>query len=777
MMHNIIQNPRNSFKKKFLLTENSNLMKKKKLEILATNEDLTYNKISTRLNDFPNNYGETEDIINPKWKKLDNINSNKKQSLIVSNFNNFKTATPKRNFIKERNNFSKIKDDNSFYNKTGNFFGLPQKESFRRINTSIINKNRDSSNRTSYGHRFNKNYNLFNTEGNGYISDINIRKSIRKRNFDNYIRTKELINLNNILKEQNRDLRQDLRQMKLKFKEMLKYQNDLENNNRELLYDNNNMLMEMRQLENELDNYKNISLNELETKSNKIKKLNEEIIRMKNMLAIKNDKKINNLAYNNNQYRSQLNYNNNDYYSSEEIKDLDINEENEYENNKYNNNNKLLKKINELFNQINILQNEKKNLMLARQKKEQLLNQKINNLIQERKKYIDIISNLKKELKNSNKNNLNANENETKQLQEKIILLQNENNSLKEKIIIIDKNLKEIIIERNNLIKENRDLKKIQTSLSLKLNTSYNNFVEESKQLISQINEKDKQLDFYKLHLNNPQNNDQISQENNNLKQKIIELQNMNKTLKEANIRLEKENLKISSKMENHASIGAEEKKINSENDEFNNKIIKENNERENQLAKENAKLKEDIQLIKIWQDEGLINTLENLKDELKDKDKQIQKLIEDNKNLRNSISKQNLNYINNFNSNNEDEEEKEIELINNPFRPSMNSQGLNDADKIKLYKERIKEFRQINESDKMQIQELKKDIKNLLIKINYCSTFGGQLKDINEFFYLLNQILISCKPQKKEQKDALEKILSIKNNFHSLNNNNYNFN
>ena len=444
---------------------------------------------------------------------------------------------------------------------------------------------------------------------------------------------------------------------------------------------------------------------------------------------------------------------------------------------KYNNNNKLLKKINELFNQINILQNEKKNLMLARQKKEQLLNQKINNLIQERKKYIDIISNLKKELKNSNKNNLNANENETKQLQEKIILLQNENNSLKEKIIIIDKNLKEIIIERNNLIKENRDLKKIQTSLSLKLNTSYNNFVEESKQLISQINEKDKQLDFYKLHLNNPQNNDQISQENNNLKQKIIELQNMNKTLKEANIRLEKENLKISSKMENHASIGAEEKKINSENDEFNNKIIKENNERENQLAKENAKLKEDIQLIKIWQDEGLINTLENLKDELKDKDKQIQKLIEDNKNLRNSISKQNLNYINNFNNNNEDEEEKEIELINNPFRPSMNSQGLNDADKIKLYKERIKEFRQINESDKMQIQELKKDIKNLSIKINYCSTFGGQLKDINEFFYLLNQILISCKPQKKEQKDALEKILSIKNNFHSLNNNNYNFN
>ena len=34
-----------------------------------------------------------------------------------------------------------------------------------------------------------------------------------------------------------------------------------------------------------------------------------------------------------------------------------------------------------------------------------------------------------------------------------------------------------------------------------------------------------------------------------------------------------------------------------------------------------------------------------------------------------------------------------------------MNSQGLTDADKIKLYKERLKELELTNESDKKQIQ------------------------------------------------------------------------
>ena len=134
-----------------------------------------------------------------------------------------------------------------------------------------------------------------------------------------------------------------------------------------------------------------------------------------------------------------------------------------------------------------------------------------------------------------------------------------------------------------------------------------------------------------------------------------------------------------------------------------------------------------------------------------------------------------NINYISNFNSSNNEGEEKEIELNNNnnineynPFRPTMNSQGLNDVDKIKLYKERIKEFKLINESDEKQIKTLKEDIKIMQSRIKYLETFGGQIQGTNEFIYLLNQVLINCKPQRKEEKDALEKIINVLNNFQS---------
>ena len=125
-------------------------------------------------------------------------------------------------------------------------------------------------------------------------------------------------------------------------------------------------------------------------------------------------------------------------------------------------------------------------------------------------------------------------------------------------------------------------------------------------------------------------------------------------------------------------------------------------------------------------------------------------------------------NYIND-----DEEEEKEIDINNiknemNPFRPTMNSQGLTDDDKIKLYKERIKELEQTNDSDKIQIQTLKEDIKSMKSKIKNMETFGGQIKDMNEFIYLLNQVLINCKPKKKEQKDALNKIIGILNKYQS---------
>ena len=194
--------------------------------------------------------------------------------------------------------------------------------------------------------------------------------------------------------------------------------------------------------------------------------------------------------------------------------------------------------------------------------------------------------------------------------------------------------------------------------------------------------------------------------------------------------------------------------------------ILKNNNEK---ITMENSELKEKYQLIQSGKDEGFVNTLDNLKEELKDKEKIIKKLIEENKNMRNMNNNYNINNIKN-------EEEKEIDLNNhnnrnenNPFRVTMNSQGLNDADKIRLYRERIKECEQINESDKIQIKTLKEDIKIFKEKIKNLETFGGQIKDMNEFIFLLNQVLINYKPKKKEQKDALNKIINVLNNFQGI--------
>ena len=66
-------------------------------------------------------------------------------------------------------------------------------------------------------------------------------------------------------------------------------------------------------------------------------------------------------------------------------------------------------------------------------------------------------------------------------------------------------------------------------------------------------------------------------------------------------------------------------------------------------------------------------------------------------------------------------------------------------------------------------MKALKEDIKALKGKVKYLETFGGQIKDINEFVSLLNQILIGFKPKKKEEKDAVNKLINIFNNYQGM--------
>ena len=744
--------------------ENPNLIKKKKLQIDTNIERLPFQKINNTFNEFTNNFTEKQNVLNYiPIKKLEITNKlNIRTSRSVPKRHYFQKSVPSKNYFNKRN-FNNLYTPNntSFLNTSNDFSDITMTYDHRKKSNPLFNQKEDFNFRTSYKPILIKT--KFNVN-NGYISDIN-----NTNNSEIYLK--------NILTNDNQKLRQKNREINLQLKDISKKLNAIKIDNQNLYNDKNLLLMKIKHLQNELSNFKNMSLNQIEIRNNKINKLNEEIMKIKSM---RNEKKNTFVNYSNDnkQYKSKLInlsktvYNNSNF--KKENPNSEFNEDYSQENNKYKNNN--------FVNQINNLQLEKQKIILEKKKNETILNQKINKLIQINKKYHNTIENLKNEQQKSNNNISNHFQNNMKELNEKIEMLQNENNLLKEKLSITDQNLGKIINERNNLIQENIFLKNKQNSLSLKLSTSYKDFIEESNLLKNKLSDKEKELESIKNQFNiNALNSDQFSQGNIDLKKKIIELEKINKNLNDK-LSKEKENIYSNNQFEKEFGFDGRELNINYNNDideknkkieklEKENYIIKNSN---NKLFSENKELKEKIQLIKNSQDEGLINTLDNLKEELKDKEKIIVKLIEENKNMRNSMKNKNINYISNFNSKNEEEEEKEIDFNNNnineynPFRPTINSQGLSDVDKIKLYKERLKDFQLINDSDKKQIDTLKEEIKKMQSKIKYLETFGGQISGINEFIYLINQVLINCKPQKKEEKDALEKIIDVLNNFQS---------
>ena len=100
-----------------------------------------------------------------------------------------------------------------------------------------------------------------------------------------------------------------------------------------------------------------------------------------------------------------------------------------------------------------------------------------------------------------------------------------------------------------------------------------------------------------------------------------------------------------------------------------------------NKLIFDNKSIREKLEVYENDQDEGLVVTLENLKEEIKDKNIQIEKLIKQNE----SIRKSNLNTV----KQEEDEKESSLEKDNDPLRATMNSNELTDAEKVHIYKEK----------------------------------------------------------------------------------------
>ena len=766
--------------------ENPKLIKKKNVEININNEDLNLNRTS-RLNGFSKDQREENDNFNYNPINIFERNEQIKRTRTPSAPRNdlLKKIYPKRNYNIIRNNIYLKTNNNSsllnINNGSSEISQIDRNNNYYNILKSPFNKIRESNNKTSHKRLLTNPPNNFNTQRYRNTSDYSNINMNKTQSFKDDINNKKLLNMNKILLKTNRELREKNRMMNLEISDLINEQNEIKIENQNLFDDQNWLLIEIEELENELEYFRNLSLRDLEKRNIKIKELNDEIMNMKNMLNVKQSN-INNIFKKNNNVNNEPNIKyrnnnvNNQNIEQDEILELDFNEESIPKTINNGNNNQVLTVINNLREQINNLKLKSQKIILDKQKNEKMLYQKINNLIQKNKEYSNIISKLQKEDIKDNNFTETQLRNQLKELQEKYDILQNKYNELNETMERSDKNFQIVIKERNDLLQQQTDLIKNQKSVSIISNSS-NNIIEENKNLKKKINELEKQLAICQFKLDNRLQSDNCNSEITNLKQKNIELENINKNLLEINNQLEKEKENIINKDSGEREIGFEDGTFNIN---INNNISEKNSKIENlekvindiknvndKLSRENYQLKEKLLLLEKGQEGDLINTLDNLRLQLKDKEMQIKKLKEEYQNIK-SQKRNEKNNLNSFNINNEEEEEREIDLnYINPFNRSISSKGSNDTDKIKLYKEKIKNLEQINESDKALINKLNGKIKKLYNEILYFKTFGGQIKDMNEFRSLLNQVLNCCRPEKKEQKEAFEKIIKILSNFH----------
>ena len=750
--------------------QNPNLSIKNKPQIYTNN---TYDNLNRLDQGFINNT-----VYNLPKKNI--INLNPSQNYITKDSNRKQTSlSPKQHYLSRTNPKRKLllqeykKENNTSFFKQRNYF--TNIIEFDNHNKSLIRLNRchikDFTSPNSYIFH-NRNLNSYiNTEKgrNGYISDINDFYINKKNNIsDDYIPRKLLDIIS--------DLEQKNGQKVLQIKDLLNKNNRIKMANEKLLNDKNALLIKLEQIKKEYENFKNISLNELESKSYEISQLTNEIIKMRNLLEKEQNEFY---SYNTNKnFPSKINMiNNNDFLR----KDYENNKRNEIEFNQdkkreiINNNNKL-KTINKnLVIQINNIKQKNQNIIEQNQINEQMLNQNINSLNQLNIKYQNIISNLERE-KNILSEAKKHYENNILELKEKILKSENENNLLKNELNTINERMPLFIEEKNKLQEENTYLKTLQKSQNdIKSNSTYNDCIQENMNLKKILEDTKRESEVLQIQLNGlSQNNKSLKKDKEELSKKISELENINKNLKsnlsginEINTNsnnknlqqqiliLQREKQEKEKEIENLKNQLQNNIFVNNDGDNNNkkNKINYIENENKNninyKLLLENKQLKEKIQLLQAGQDEDLIN----LKKELNDTKKPLNNLIKENENI--------------FNNENGEEDAKEIDFknTNNPFRHTMNSQELDDPEKIKLYQEKLIEIKQINESDRLQINVLKEEIKKSKDKIKYLETFGGQIKDMHEFVKFLNLILINCK-LKKDQKNILDKIITALNNY-----------
>ena len=748
----------------------NNILQKQNQELRQKVREMRF-KINDLLNEIKSLRIDNQRAENDKQKlyiKILDLTTllDKKENLIIRLSNNMKNYSEEIEYDDNNINEGYYNKGKNIYNKTqkyndGNNFG--DDNDLRRLNKDEL-------------------INEINNLREKIENLNNQKKSIERKNkmmnfnlFENNEKIAKLIKENNNFRIMNQKLENESQKMKNYYMTLLNdqkilfeiQQKEYQNNLNDLGLKLDVLKEENDALKNEIDN---VSINNLPTNQNKNDNENmnnqfvEQLIKENNILKAQLKEKDQEL--NNNNFNEGNNYENN------------FKEINYLKNDLEEKNNRIIsiqEKVKNLFTQMNSFKNEvfMKNNSQLEQKINQI-NFKVNNLenenLKKQKKILDLnnLNNkLSMQINNANNDNcqqaFNNNDiNYNEEIEEQITLLERKNEELQEQLKNNEKNnnikINQILLEKNNLIKENSNLKEEIITLQNKINESKN----ENNNNVLNL----QRIDKLEKDLEEAKNECEL-----NLK-KLKFMKNENQKLLNIIKNNERENLKFKNEFEStsddrksgnldirddiniHLSQEIEEKNTKIENLE---KEINSYKSKNDKLYLECSSLKEQLDNIQNEQNNRLLIDIDNLKEELKDKTSQIKKLVKENDDLRKSD-------YNNY------KEEKEIDLNNNKneknlFRNSFISTGLNDGDLIKLLKDDIKNYKLENNSDKIQIKTLKEEIKMMNAKIKDLETFGGQMKNMTEFFSLLNQVLLNYKPKSKEQKEALNKIMVVLNN------------
>ncbi len=523
--HNIRRNPRKNFRyndsknkyKKIIpnLTQKQKLNPKEKFELALTNlkeglEEITLEfkekeECKSKEKDERKNY-----LLNTQ--PLNNYNRiNKRISLSVPKYHRYiRTATPIRDYDLIKKKLSYLNSSNSLHNsyfKTMNNYKI--NDNFYRtgdINSLSHTKRRNYS-RPSYrkilktsSNINNLNYNTTSNNDMDYLKLNNIR-------INNDFKNKELNNINNILEKQNKELRHKTRDMRYKINDLLNNIKLLRMDNQRLNDEKNKLLIRISNLENELDINKNMSINELEKKANKISELKEEILRL-NLILNEKENEIINLNNKNGNGINELND-----YNDEENNNMNV---------------ELLNQISDLKNEIEYLRNEKlANGQFNKMVNDNKFNQNNDILIQENRKFKKLYNNLK---------------NEHEKMKNYLSDIQNQKASFEEQQNEYQININDLTQKLNMLEEENNTLRSIINNGNLQndnvLNKNQGNNNNNENEIINQLLEDNNnlKLQLEKLSKNNMYNNNNnlkdINFLKNDIEEKTNEINDLNEKIK-----------------------------------------------------------------------------------------------------------------------------------------------------------------------------------------------------------------------------------------------------